>query len=259
MKHKIICGDCIKIMQEMKDDSTDLIITSPPYNKKSKNRRTHSTDTWTGRGAAICYGDFDDYMDESDYQKWQIDIINECIDLLKPKGSFFYNHKNRTVKHRIITPYEWILKTRAYIKEEIVWDRKMIVEVDKIRFYPKTERIFWLIKNPQQPKFNGDFASLTDIWAITPSQKNKRFNHPAPFPLELVENCMSATTEPNDLVLDPFVGSGTTLIEAEKRGRNSIGIDISKEYCESVYQRLKDEMGQTKLTGEQSTIERIGF
>lgn len=199
--HRIICGKAEEVLPEMKGGSVDLIVTSPPYNKKSKNRKTHSTDTWTGGGAAIHYGEFDDYMEESDYQKWQIDIINGCINLLKPKGSFFYNHKNRTVNHRIITPYEWILKTRAFVKEEIVWDRKMIVEVDKVRFYPKTERIFWLIKNTHQPKFNGNFASLTDIWAITPSQKNKRFNHPAPFPLELVENCILATTEQNDFTI----------------------------------------------------------
>lgn len=225
-------------LKSLQDNSIDCIITSPPYNKKSKKRKPHPTDTWSGGNAAITYDNFDDYMNEDKYQEWQINIINECLRVLKPEGSFFYNHKNRTINKGIITPYQWILKTNAIIKEEIVWNRKMIVEVDKVRFYPKIERIYWLIKDRVQPKFNGDYAQLTDIWDILPCQKEKRHNHPAPFPEELVEKCLLSTTNENDLVLDPFMGSGTTAKVAKCNKRNYIGFDLSKKYCENAENRI---------------------
>lgn len=220
------------------DNCIDLIVTSPPYNKKSKNRKPHKSDTWSGGNAAISYGIFDDYMKEDEYQQWQIDIINECMRILKPKGSFFYNHKNRTINKAIISPYEWILKSNAYIKEEIVWDRKMIVEVDKVRFYPKTERVYWLIKDRVQPKFNGEFANLKDIWEITPCQKEKRHNHPAPYPEELPSNCILSTTDEGDVVLDPFMGSGTTAVVAVMNKRKFIGFELNPQYIEIANKRL---------------------
>lgn len=230
--------DVLSGLKMIPDNYIDCIVTSPPYNKKSKNRKPHPTDTWSGGNAAISYGVFDDYMKEEDYQKWQIEIINECLRVLKPKGSFFYNHKNRTINKGIITPYEWILKSNAIIKEEIVWDRKMIVEVDKVRFYPKTERVYWLIKERLQPKFNGEYANLKDIWEIIPCQKEKRHGHPAPFPEELANNCILSTTNEGDIILDPFMGSGTVAIVAQKNNRQYIGFELNNNYINIIEKRL---------------------
>ena len=104
--NKIYCCDSLEALQSMPDECVNLIVTSPPYNKKSKNRKPHKSDTWSGGGAAIKYSNFDDFLPEKDYQEQQIKIINECMRVLKSDGSFFYNHKNRTVNKGIITPYE---------------------------------------------------------------------------------------------------------------------------------------------------------
>lgn len=218
-------GDFPSAASDIPDESVDLIVTSPPYNKKSVGRKSHPSDTWSGGGAAISYGDFDDSMDEKDYQEWQILAINEMLRLLKPTGSIFYNHKNRTINHAVISPYAWIFKSRAFVRQEIIWNRKSIVEVDNIRFFPKTERIFWLTKGAYQPKFNGDCATFTDVWDILPVQGENRNGHPAPFPLEIPRRCILATTEPGDVVFDPFVGSGTTLVACIQLGRNGIGME----------------------------------
>lgn len=241
----LYCGDCLDWMKHIDDNSIDCIVTSPPYNKKSKNRKQHKSDTWSGGNAAISYGAFDDFLPEHEYQQWQINIINECLRVLKSTGSFFYNHKNRTINKGIISPYEWILKSNAIIKQEIIWNRKMIVEVDKVRFYPKTERIYWLIKDRIQPKFIPEFAILTDIWDFIPCQKEKRFNHPAPYPNELAIKCIEATTNENDLILDPFLGSGTTAVAAIKLKRNYIGIELSPEYCKIALERVNKAEQET--------------
>ena len=239
--------DCLMTLGRIEDNSIDCIVTSPPYNKKSSNRKPHKSDTWSNGKSAIKYSHFSDDMPEEEYQDWQIKIINECLRILKPTGSFFYNHKNRTIDKGTITPYEWILKTKAIIKEEIVWNRQMIVEVDKVRFYPKTERIFWMIKDRVQPKFNEDFARFTDIWDITPTQREERNNHPAPFPDDIPSRCICATTDEGDIVFDPFMGSGTTAVACVTYKRKYIGSEISPEYCSIAEKRLASYLAQISL------------
>ena len=234
-------------MAEYEDNHFDLIITSPPYNKGSAKRKPHKTDTWSGGNAAIKYGDYEDNMPEADYQQWQIEFINQCLRILKPSGSFFYNHKNRTKDRAIISPLEWILKSNALVKQEIIWDRRMIVEVDKVRFYPKTERFYWLIKERTQPDFNGEYAQKTDIWEVLPTQGDNRHNHSAPFPLKLAEMVVLSCSQEGDTVLDPFMGSGTTAVACEKHNRYYVGFEIDKDYYDSAQKRLKQFRKQLKL------------
>lgn len=218
-------GDFPSAASDIPDESVDLIVTSPPYNKKSSKRTKHEYDAWKGGGHAISYGDFDDDIPEDKYQQWQIECLNECMRILKTGGSCFYNHKNRLLDKVTISPYEWILKSNARVKQEITWNRMGFVQIDKVRFFPKTEKIFWLIKGAYQPKFNGDCATFTDVWDILPVQGENRNGHPAPFPLEIPRRCILATTEPGDVVFDPFVGSGTTLVACIQLGRNGIGME----------------------------------
>ena len=237
----IYCGDCREILPQL-DVKVDCIPTSPPFNKHSANRRTHPTDTWSGGGAAISYGGNKDDMPEGEYQNWQIEIINLCLGVLRDDGSIFYNHKNRTVNYGVIPPLKWLLETDAIIKQEIIWNRMMIVEVDKVRFYPKTERLYWLIKNKGQPYFNPESAKFTDIWDIPPSQNENKYRHPASFPEKLCSRCITATTQNGGLVLDPFLGSGTTCYCAKNLNRYSIGIEIEEKYCEIAARRCSQEV-----------------
>ena len=120
-------GDCLEVMRELPDESVDLIITSPPYNLG----KTHHT----GNKRFKSYSEYNDNMPEELYQRWQIEVLQECFRILKPSGSMFYNHKNRIKKGVQITPYEWLLKTDFVIKQEIVWQNGS-QNFDKIRFYP---------------------------------------------------------------------------------------------------------------------------
>ena len=131
-------GDCLEVMKDIPDGSVDLIITSPPYNLGN----THHT----GGNRFKPYDKYNDDMKESDYQDWQVEVLNECFRILKDDGSILYNHKNRISKGVQITPYQWILKTDFLVKQEIVWQNGS-QNFDKIRFYPFTERIYWLAKS----------------------------------------------------------------------------------------------------------------
>ena len=240
-------GDCLDIMREMESDTVQCVVTSPPYNK-ALNRNYHPSDSWqTKTGLKIIYGKYDDDMDENKYQKWQIEILNRCIYLLKSSGNIFYNHKNRTVNHHIITPWQWLLKIQGYVKQEIIWFTKSFVEIDKIKFLPGTERIYWIVKNEAEPFFNPENAKYTDVWEIPPSRGKYRYEHPAPYPITIASRCIDSGSDENSIILDPFLGSGTTAVACERLNRRWIGIEISKEYCDIAVERIKREVAQPRF------------
>lgn len=143
--NKIYNEDCLTTMKRMPDNFVDLIITSPPYNLGKKHH--------TGNNHFDSYDNYNDNLSESEYQNWQIKILIECFRVLKEEGSLIYNHKNRIKDGKQITPYEWLLRTPFIIKQELVWFNGS-QNFDKIRFYPMTERIYWLAKSPKIKLFN---------------------------------------------------------------------------------------------------------
>lgn len=242
---KVIRGDCLEQLRLLPGDSVDCVVTSPPYNLKGLKGLKglcHSYPAkWNGKYIQATYGlDYDgDDLVETDYQAWQIAILNECHRVIKDTGSIFYNHKNRRLKGTTRSPLEFIARTKLNFYQEIVWDRcsSHIPAVRKLG--ESTERIYWLTKttkpNVYKPK---GILWKCEVWRQMPVQGKKRPNHPAPYPIELPMNCILLTTKPGDTVLDPFAGSGTTLVAAQQLGRNGIGIEISEKYCQLIEQRL---------------------
>lgn len=228
---ELINGDCFIEMKKIPDKSIDLVVTSPPYNKHSANRKCGKTDSW--QRANIDYGDFKDDLPELEYQEQQKKVLRECIRVLKPDGSIFYNHKPRIVNHRTIFPHEWL--GEFIIRQMIVWDRKNTPVLEPIRFMPLCEYIFWITKEQKTPKFNPKAFIYKEIWSISPQHQNE---HPAPFPEELSDRCIFATTSENDLVLDPYCGSGTVGVSAKKKNRNFIGIELNPKYIEIAQKRI---------------------
>lgn len=232
----------LETMARMPNDFIDCIITSPPYNKNGFRGRK---DTSKGKGrwqnSNISYGDYNDDMNELDYQEWQIKIINEMHRVLKPTGSIFYSHKERRANNIVLHPLEWILKTEAKYWQEIIWDRLMSIDHNVGYLAPVNELIFWLAKDkPSVYKKGGE----TNIWRIPPKPER---DHPAPFPIPLVEKCINLVTKQGDLIYDPFMGSGTTALGCVKHKRNFIGSEISKEYCDIANKRINNELDQYKL------------
>ena len=230
----LYCGDSLKIMEKFPKESIDLIVTSPPYNKGYWSRNRNTKNGFKTKSRKIDYGVFDDMMNPEKYEKWQKQILNKSINLIKEKGSIFYNHIDILREHQTHHPlyvYEFPLK------QIIIWNRKNTPKLDKSYFFPVTEYIFWLQKNKKsRTKYNRKKAKFkTNVWEFSCDKNN---NHPAPFPIELPTNCILSTTEKGYLVMDPFAGSGTTLVAAEKLNRRWIGVELNPEYCKIAKQRI---------------------
>lgn len=237
----------IDVMDGLKlldDNSIDLIITSPPYNKAGFNGIAKRTKHCIWNKTIDYGGDINvDNMNEEDYEQWQIDILNECFRVLKNDGSMFYNHKLRVKKNKASFPLEWINKSKFIFRQLITWDRSSSVNLDKCRYIPCTEYIFWLIKQQKNPRFKRMDNTLfpTEVWKFAPDKKN---SHPAPFPIELPDNIIpNVAQDEKIIVLDPFMGSGTVAKSAIKFNCDYIGFEKDKGYCDKSNEELEKLKG----------------
>ena len=218
------CGDCLEIMKTIPDKSVDCIITSPPYNIGKMHSNHLQFGTYEGND-----------MKESDYQEWQIKFLNECFRVLKTNGSMFYNHKVRIKNGFAIHPLQWILKSNFMLKQEITWDMGKSANCDKIRFFPFSERIYWLVKD-SKTKIN-NINNLSDVIRCVPTNKRKDTGHIAVMPENISDIILDSVLDCK-IVLDPFLGSGTTGVSAIKHNMEFIGIELDQKYFEIAKERI---------------------
>ena len=221
---KLINDDCLKVLPTLEESSVDLIITSPPYNLGNNHH--------TGNKQHKAYND---NLPEAEYQEQQLQFLNECFKVLKETGSLIYNHKNRIKKGRQLSPYEWIFKSNFIVKQEIVWVNRS-QNFDKMRFYPFTERLYWLTKKPETKLFNAINHYDVFDWKEWKPEGTKG-KHKRAFPVKMVEDILNCF--PNaKIICDPYMGSGSTGVAAKNLNRNFIGIEINKEYFEIAENRI---------------------
>jgi modification methylase len=231
--NKIICGDCIDVMQQIPDSSINLVVTSPPYNLKNstgngmKNGRGGK---WAGAALQKGYTHHDDNMPHDEYVKWQRNCLEQMMRILTDDGAIFYNHKWR-VQDGLLQDRQDIVSGFP-VRQIIIWRRKGGINFNPGYFLPTYEVIYLIAKKNFKlaPKAN----ALGDVWEFTQEMNN---SHPAPFPIALVDRIISSTT--SEIVLDPFMGSGTTAIVAKALQRQYVGIELSPEYCQLAENRLK--------------------
>lgn len=241
--NKIYNEPCLDTLKKMPDNFIDCIVTSPPYNKSYWSMNQNVNNGFKTKSRKITYGDFNDDLEPEEYERQQREVLTECIRVIKPTGSIFYNHIDILHLHTTIHPKY----VHDYpMKQIIIWNRKNTPKLDVSYFYPINKYIFWIKKtNDAKPNFYRDKAfHKKNIWDMSPDGSNE---HPAPFPILLAGNCIMATTEENDLVYDPYMGSGTTALACVKYKRNFIGSELNKEYVELANKRINNELCQTKL------------
>jgi len=240
--NKIMCGDCIEVMKNMPDSSIDLIVTSPPYNLKNSTgngMKDGRGGKWSNAALMKGYQNHSDCMPHDEYVKWQRACLTEMMRVLKDDGAIFYNHKWR-VQNGLLQDRQDIVQGFP-VRQILIWRRKGGINFNQGYFLPTFEVIYVIAK----PKFKlaKGANSHGDVWEFTQESKNP---HPAPFPVPLIERIISSTNA--KLVLDPFMGSGTTAIAALNLKRSFIGIEISKEYCDLANERIMKASKVHKIT-----------
>lgn len=237
----LIRGDSLEEMKKLESGSIPLIVFSPPYNIRTTTGGT------AGKGKGWKNSDlfskgYDGYHDKlprHKYIAWQREILDECMRLLPENGVIFYNHRDRSQRGLIETP--WPILDGFPVRQIIQWDRGSGHNFNQSYFVPVNEQVYMICK----PKFKlaKGMQRKSTIWRIRPAFGNK---HPAPFPEELVYNCISSTDyDTHHTVLDPFMGSGTTGKVSERMGRSFIGIEQSQKYYRGA---MRDQM-KNQITG----------
>ena len=156
-----------------------------------------------------------------------------------------YNHKNRIKNGTQISPYNWLLKSKWNIKQELVWQNGG-QNFDKCRFYPQTERIYFLTKGTTANGFI-NLINQTDIIKDVAEGTDKE--HKRSFPLKLAERFIICFPH-SQIIYDPYMGSGTTAVAALKSNKNFLGSEISKKYCQISHNRIKQVMNTPTLFNE---------
>lgn len=238
---KFLCGDALDVMRQMPDACLDLVVTSPPYNLKNSTgngMKDGRGGKWANAALVNGYSHHNDNMPHDEYAKWQRDCLTEMFRLIKDDGAIFYNHKWR-VQAGLLQDRQDIVAGFP-VRQIIIWRRKGGINFNKGYFLPTYEVIYMICKKNFVLAKGAN--SYGDIWEFTQEMKN---SHPAPFPVALIERIISSTNA--QLILDPFMGSGTTAIAAKNLNRHFVGIEISPEYIELAKSRLDDALKTSRL------------
>lgn len=221
--------DCLKLIKKMKKEKiiVDAIITDPPYGVSRKHQLGFSN---MGR-KGMNYGEWDYDFDQ---KKW----IKEAAELLKPGGSIiiFNDWKN------FGDISEQLIKCGFEIKDLIRWekDNPMPRNVNR-RYVADCELAIWAVKTGGKWTFNKPKNSsyLKPVYktGVVPGGKNRI--HPTQKNLDLIERIIKTHTNEEDLIFDPFLGSGTTALACKKNKRSFIGSEIDEAYCNAALERVK--------------------
>ena len=241
--------DCYEALDNIANNSVDCIITSPPYNFD------------------MSYDMYKDSKPFDEYFEWLDKIFIKCFDKLKDDGRLIINiqplYSQYIPTHSIITSnllnigYKW--------KGEILWEKNN---------YNCNYTTWGSWKSPSSPylkyswefieifvkssyKHFGDSKNITISasefkkwvyakWSISPEHNMKKYNHPAMFPVELTDRLLKLFTYKDDIILDPFMGTGTTGVSCIKLDREFIGMELSKDYCDKAYERIKETEKEMK-------------
>ena len=259
----LFCADCVEALSAIDDGSVQLTVTSPPYN--------------IGK-------EFDVERELDVYLDWCAEWATQVARVTAGDGSFWLNlgYTTQSARSKAL-PLTYLLWNRVpmYLVQEIVWHYGAGVAARR-SFSPRNEKFLWYVKNPNDYVFDLDSVrdphvrypnqkkngklkcnpagkNPSDVWIIpkvtSGSQRSspERTPHPSQFPIALIERIVRAASRTNDVVLDPFVGSGTTAVVAQSLGRRIIGFDRNASYLKVAAARLREQ----RIRGDQLSL-RVG-
>jgi DNA modification methylase len=255
-KDEVITGDCVGILGQLPAGCADLVFADPPFN------------------IGYQYDVYDDRRAKSDYLAWSEKWLAAVTRVLKPTGAFFLAIGDEFAAEHKVRLDALGLTLRNWI----VWHYTFGVNCTK-KFSRSHAHIFYYVRDAKRYTFNPDpvrvpSARMTtyadrranpvgklpdDTWILRPQETEEHFradqdtwfvsrvcgtfrervNHPCQMPEAVLERIIRVASNPGDLVIDPFAGSGTTLAVAKKLGRKFLGCELSDEYADGVRKRLQ--------------------
>jgi adenine-specific DNA-methyltransferase len=245
--------DCLKGLAIVEKPFFDLTVTSPPYN--------------IGK-------EYEKVVPISEYIEFSKKWMREIYRVTKPFGAFFLNIGYVEIPnkgHAVPLAYFLWDKTDFYLCQEIVWNYGAGVASTR-GLSPRNEKLLWFVKNKERYTFNLDAIrdknvkypkqkkkgklrcntlgkNPSDVWEIakvtsgTKRASPERTPHPAQFPVDLIERIIKGFSNKNNLILDPFMGSGTVAEVALMNKREVIGFEIKKKYCDYAVERVEKNLG----------------
>jgi site-specific DNA-methyltransferase (adenine-specific) len=249
---RVFCEDALAGLARIPDGSIDLILTDPPYN--------------LGKD----YGNDSDQLSVEAYLAWTESWIDAALPKLKDNGSLYLFLTWRHAPEIFV-----MLKKRMTMMNEIIWDRRVpsmggstrsFSSVhDTIGFFVKRKDYYFDLDAVRIPydaatkkaRSRSIFVGAKwlevgynpkDMWSVSRLHREhaERVDHPTQKPLEIIERMLKASCPPGGLVLDPFMGSGTTAVAARRLGRHFTGFELNPAYCEIIQQRLALPEGLVK-------------
>jgi adenine-specific DNA-methyltransferase len=245
-------GDCIDLLRTIPDESLQLIVTSPPYNLGKEYEKKLRLDL---------------------YLRQQALVIAECVRALSPRGSICWQVGNYVDRGSVIpldtALYPIFARFGLRMRNRFIWHFEHGLHCSR-RFSGRYEAIIWFTKSdeyifnldavripqkyPGKKYFKGPKAGQYscnpfgknpgDLWVIPNVKSNhvEKTGHPCQFPVELVERLVLSLTNGGDWVLDPFLGTGTTIVAAIRHGRRGVGADTVPSYVKLARQRIQQEI-----------------
>jgi len=242
-------GDCLDMLRSMPDEIAELVVTSPPYNIGKEYEKRLNTETYVSQ---------------------QAEVIGECVRILSPRGSICWQVGN-CVDHGAIVPLDVLLypifaNAGLRMRNRLVWHFEHGLHCSR-RFSGRYETIVWFTKNddyifnldpvrvpqkyPGKKHFKGPKAGQYscnplgknpgDVWIIPNVKSNhiEKTIHHCQFPVELIERLVLSMTSKGGLVLDPFMGVGTTAVAAVLHGRKAAGAELVGKYLAIAEERVR--------------------
>lgn len=225
---------CLEVLKEIPDESVDLIITDPPYNIGDSNKLTKVGNTITTNKEA--WGEWDNY-DITDYDNLIFDVISESYRLLKNGGSLYMFTNRRDIGYFI---RHAIQKGFMYANLLAIVKQNPLPHFRKNNWRSAFELCMYLTKGkPKTFNFLSQDECINTYYYMI---GQKETSHPTEKPKEFIAKLVKVSSNKGDLVLDPFLGSGTTARACKDLSRKCIGIEISEEYIKMAIKRLGQEV-----------------
>jgi DNA modification methylase len=257
--NKIYNMDCVQGMKLLDDCSVDLIVTSPPYNVDLGNNKYNKNP----------YNLYNDNREHHDYIEWLRKIFTLTYEKLKSGGRVCINIGDG--KNGAVPTHSDVIQMMCEIgyipMSVIIWNKNTVsgrtawgsFNSPSCPSFPRPfEYILVFAKDNKKLQWKGE-TDLTKeefidwslaIWKFAPETRQKKIGHPAMFPEELPKRLIKMFSWKGALVVDPFMGSGTTAIACMNTNRNYIGFEISKEYCDIAEKRIKNHFVQERINEE---------